>query len=152
MERGMNLLSMTQGRSQLEYPREQIFEDMSRCKPHIDAALEHTHSGDGRVTHTFQDIVEGVTRGQYQFWPGERSCMVTELIIYPQRKGVNVFLAGGDLDEILEMEKDLTEWAKIIGADHLSLTGRTGWTRALKEAGWGHPMVCLTKEITDGQK
>ena len=125
-----------------------LFDGLARCRPYIDAALAET--GVGRATHTFQDIVEGVTEGRFMFWPGERSCMITELISYPKRRGVHVFLAGGELEEILEMEKDLTKWAKSIGADHISLSGRAGWTRALKSAGWGHPLTTLTKELNDG--
>lgn len=102
------------------------------------------------MTHNFQDIVEGVTSRKYQFWPGERSCMITEVLGYPHRRGVHVFLAGGDLEEILDMEKSLSVWAKTVGADHMSLTGRKGWVKALKDAGWGHPMTVLTKEIDDG--
>lgn len=123
-----------------------LYEELARCRQWIDAPLDRTEIG-GRVTHTFQNIVEGVERGQFQFWPGERSCMITEVSEYPNRRGVHVFLAGGDLDEILEMEKSLTIWAKHIKADHLSLAGRKGWVKALKDAGWGHPLTTLIKEI-----
>ena len=130
MERGMNLQLTTQEPSD---PFRHLFDGLARCRPYIDAALNET--GVGRATHTFEDIVEGVSKGLFRFWPGEQSCMITELITYPKRRGVHVFLAGGDLDEILEMEKDLTQWAKSIGADHMSLSGRAGWTRVLKDAG-----------------
>jgi hypothetical protein len=135
----MNLQSQTQ-----EYSAPTLSEELERCREYIEAAL--THSG-GRATHKFQDIVEGVTKNQYQFWPGDHSCMITELVAYPEARGVHVFLAGGDLEEILEMEKSLTIWAKSIGADHLSLSGRPGWVKALKAAGWGHPLTSLSKEI-----
>ena len=140
----MNLQLTTQEPSD---PVRHLFDGLARCRPYIDAALKYTQGDDGRATHTFEDIVEGVTQGRYFFWPGDASCMITEIIYYPRRKGVHVFLAGGDLEELIEMQKSLSKWAKEMGADHLTLTGRKGWERALRDEGWKHPHTTLTKEI-----
>lgn len=46
----------------------------------IEQALEHSGG-----THGFEDIVEGVDRGRYQFWPGIRSVIITELLAFPRQ-------------------------------------------------------------------
>jgi hypothetical protein len=52
------------------------------------------HSGG---SHTFQNIVDAVQNEVMQFWPMEKSCLVTEVINYPNLKTLHIFLAGGDL-------------------------------------------------------
>lgn len=120
------------------------YDDIFRCKEYIIDALNQPMA---QPTHTFMDIVEGIESGRYQFWPGKQSAIVSEIMVYPQRKGLHLFLGGGDLQELIEMQRDLAVWAKEQGLDHVSLAGRMGWERALRDEGWGKHMVLMTKEI-----
>lgn len=123
-----------------------LYDELVRLRPHIDAALEY--SGE-MPTHTFNDIVDGIEAKKFQAWPGMRSILISEILAYPRKKGVHIFLAGGDLDELIDMQEDVATWAKAIGADHLSLCGRRGWKKALTDRGWGHEMMALTRELND---
>ena len=105
--------------------------ELERCRPWIEAALEY--SGD---THTFDDIVEGLAEGRMQLWPAPRGCMVTEIVIYPRKKVLNIFLAGGELDQLLDMNSDMNAWAKQQGCTGGTLTGRVGWKKVLEPMGW----------------
>jgi len=61
---------------------------------------------------------------------------------------IHVFLAGGDISEIEEIEKHITEWAKEQGCTALSLTGRPGWTRSfLQDIGYKFTQVQMIKEF-----
>ena len=82
-----------------------------------------------------------------QFWPADNSCLVTEIVVYPQKKVLNVFLGGGELDEILGMHADVIAWAKGQGCEAITISGREGWKRALKSHGWKPLHVTMTKEI-----
>ena len=108
--------------------------DWSRCKGWIEAALDE---GDG--THTMDDVVDGLLRGDYQFWPGERSACVTEIIEYPRRKALCFWLAGGDLFDLMQsIEPVAREWGEAQGCDLFLgyAIDRPGWSRALQRYGY----------------
>ena len=85
-------------------------EELERCRPWIEAALEYSGG-----THDFIDVAEGIYKGTMQLWPTPRGCIVTEIVVYPRKKVLNVFLGGGELDQILEMHEDVIAWAKAQG-------------------------------------
>ena len=116
--------------------------EIERCKPWIEAALGH--SGD---THTFEDIEAGIMTGRFQLWPGKTGCMVTEILVYPQRKVLNIFLAGGNLEQLFDMTNDMRRWAIAQDCDGAMLTGRKGWTRVLKSKGWSEKWTTMMMEF-----
>lgn len=71
-----------------------------------------------------------------QFWPAPRGCMVTEIVVYPRKKVLNIFLAGGELDQLVDMYDDMNEWAKAQGCTGGTMTGRVGWKKVLEPMGW----------------
>lgn len=119
-----------------------IQEELIRCKEWIESALDV-----GGKTHSFKDIVDGVLSGHMQLWGGENGCAVTEIVVYPNKKVLHVFLAGGKLEQITDMESDAVKWAKAQGCDGMSLSGRKGWVKALKNYDWKPQQVVLTKEF-----
>jgi len=110
---------------------EQFKAEIVRCRPWIEAALEYSGG-----THDFIDIAEGLYKGTMQLWPAEKGCIVTEIVVYPRKKVVNVFLGGGDLEQILDMHEDVIEWGKLQGCSALTMTGRFGWKKPLAKHGW----------------
>ena len=116
--------------------------EFERCRKHIEAALEYTGG-----THDIIDIYEGLYKGTMQLWPAKDSCLVTEIINYPKKKVLNVFLGGGDLTEILSMHDDVISWAKQQGCTALNMTGRFGWKKPLAKHGWEPMHTSYVKEI-----
>ena len=119
-----------------------VNEELTRCKDWIQSALDK-----GGNTHDFKDIVDGVLSGHMQLWPGEKGCGVTEIVVYPKKKVLHVFLAGGEMKTILEMEKDAIKWGKSQGCEAASISGRIGWKKVLDEYGWSPQQMVLVKEI-----
>tara|TARA_R110002110_G_scaffold312916_1_gene526254 strand:- start:266 stop:679 length:414 start_codon:yes stop_codon:yes gene_type:complete len=107
------------------------------------------HSGG---SHTFQNIVDAVQQEVMQFWPMEKSCLVTEVINYPNLKTLHIFLAGGDLEEIKSIDSTLEFLCQEIGADYISLSGRRGWIKALADIGYELSHVTLAKKVKDKEK
>lgn len=118
------------------------FAELARLRPQIEAALERAGG-----THGFTDIVSNIYRGNLQLWPGKQSAVVTEVMDAPLMRYVHIFLAGGDLDELTEMEKAICTWAREIGARRVTINGRTGWERALE--GYQRAHVALAKELVE---
>lgn len=116
--------------------------EFERCKPWIEAALEH-----GGGTHTYQDVLDGITSGRMQLWPAPRGCAVTEIVVYPRTQTLHVFLAGGEMDQLFDMIEDAAAWGRKQGCVKMTLSGRIGWQRAMKDLGWKPTMVVMEKDI-----
>lgn len=116
--------------------------DFARCRPHLEAALRFAQG-----THTIDDVADGITTGQYQFWPGKQCALVTEIYEFPQFKALNFFLAGGDLDEILSIEPQAIDFGRFHGCTMAIMTGRKGWERVLKPLNWQPNAVVFGKPI-----
>lgn len=116
--------------------------ELERCRPWIEAALEYSGG-----THVFDDIVQGILDGRMQLWPAPRGCIVTEIVVYPRKRVLNLFLAGGELDQILDMHDAVKAWAKEQDCEAAQLAGRLGWKRVLEPLGWKTQHVNFQKEI-----
>ena len=119
-----------------------LFDELNRCRQWIEAALELSGG-----THTFDDIVSAVYSGRMQFWPAEKACAVTEIVTFPRRKVLHIFLAGGDMQQIVDMDESATKFAKANGCSALTIAGRRGWKKVLNENGYVESFTTLTKEI-----
>ena len=63
-------------------------EELERCKPWIEAALEYSGG-----THDFIDVAEGIYKGGIcSCGLRQRGCIVTEIVVYPRKRMLNVFL------------------------------------------------------------
>ena len=122
-----------------------LFAELTRCRQWVEAALEHSGG-----THTFDDIVSAVYAGQMQFWPAENSCAVTEIVTFPRRKVLHIFLAGGEMQEIVDMDGPAADFAKANGCTAMTIAGRRGWKKVLSERGYEELNTALIKEINCG--
>ena len=123
-----------------------IQEELIRGKDWIESALKK-----GGDTHDFKDIVDGVISGHMQLWMGTNGCAVTEIIVYPNKKVLHVFLAGGDkgygIKQITDMHDDAMAWGKQQGCDGMTVAGRKGWKKVLQSRGWSAQFTTLLKEF-----
>lgn len=120
--------------------------EFARLEHHLENALEYSGG-----THTVEDVYVGIREGQYQFWSGEDSAIVTEIIYSPQKTTVNYFLAGGTLAELETMSERVERWAREeVQADNITLVGRPGWTRSfLRDGGYETQWTVMSKELRD---
>lgn len=115
-------------------------EQFDRCAPWIKDALEYSGG-----THSLEDVRAQIASGHAQIWPAEKAVVVTEIRVHPRKKVCNFWLAGGDLDQILDMLPHMESWAKDNGCDATTLNGRVGWKKVLKD--YQPQAMSFTKEI-----
>ena len=109
-------------------PTSSLADEFERCADYIVAALEYAgHS------HTLQDVWQAIANKQAAFFPLEKSAIVVEIVDYPQRATCRIWLAGGDMEELIEAEKDICIWARERGCDSMEIIGRKGWERQLRD-------------------
>lgn len=119
-----------------------IVQEIRRCLPWIADALSYSGG-----THEPTDVIEGILKGTMQLWPGPEACAVTEIVVYPNRKVLHVFLAAGNMEGIVDMQKSAEEWGKMQGCTAMTIAGRKGWARVLKDHGYEEKYVTLAKEL-----
>lgn len=113
---------------------------IERAQPWLEAALAH-----GQDTHGWDDVLMAVATGKAQFWPGETAAIVTEILDHPRCRALHIWLAGGNMDELLQMLPDIERWATEQGCKSVTITGRRGWQRVLQDYQTGN--VELFKEL-----
>jgi len=120
-------------------------DELIKSRDWIQSALDK-----GGDTHDFKDIVDGVMSGHMQLWSGANGCAVTEILVYPNKKILHVFLAGGKkghgIDQIMDMHDSAVEFAKRNDCQGMTVSGRAGWKKMLQSRGWKQQFVTLAKE------
>lgn len=87
-------------------------------------------------THTPEDVAQAVRDGRMQAWTRGDSLVVTEVVQYPRANALNVFLAVGDMDEVLSLIPEMAEFGRAHGCTKMRMQGRQGWARVLPRLGW----------------
>lgn len=116
--------------------------DIEQYRGLIEKALRYSGG-----THNSDDIIQSVMAGRMQIWPAKNSMAITEIIVYPRKKALHVFLAAGDKAELLDMIDAAREWGRSQGCTIMTTAGRFGWERVLGNVEWKKSMVVLEREI-----
>lgn len=107
----------------------------------LDAALR---SGNPDERH----IIEAIGSGDWTLWTSPGAAATTDFIEWEGRKALVFVLAGGNLDEILNVGAPAIEaWARENECKTTMLFGRRGWERKMKQTGYEYVATVLAKEI-----
>ena len=118
-----------------------LFAQLERCRAWLEAGLEGGF-------YTWEDLCSAIVHGRAYLWPGKNSAMVTQDEEYPSGERVmQVWTAGGDLNEILEMAPGVEAAARNRGCTAVLIEGRAGWARALKARGYEQWSVTVKKAL-----
>lgn len=112
----------------------------------IDKALCYSNR-----SHSVQDVMQRVAGGSAYLHELDNSIIITEIVEHPNHSVYHVFIACGDLDEVLDFVPIMEAEAKTFGCSYLSFTGRLGWHKVLKDKGWSTQLVTAYKEVQHGQ-
>lgn len=94
----------------------------------------------------YNDVLDFIKRGEFQFWSSENSCVITTVDVFPRIKQLTVAIGAGDLNEIDTIIRPvIEEWARRIECDTMLIMGRPGWQRALE--GYRRTAVVLEKRL-----
>ena len=101
-----------------------------RCKPYIEEALRYQGS------YTIDHVEDKISNGLFHLWAGKESALVTEFVIFPKHKVLNLLFCGGDYNELVEMLPSIEAFARAAECKRLYGGGRKGWSRKLKHLGF----------------
>lgn len=108
----------------------------------LEEALLH-----GGGTHSIADVFASVDKGTAQLWLDGDAVIVTEINCAPNEKELHFWLAAGPLDEVIALSEKLVGWGRLSGCTVATLTGRRGWTKALKPNGWEPQSVTMARRL-----
>jgi hypothetical protein len=109
----------------------------------LDAALAHA----GR-THRLEDVRALVEAGEAQLWASEHAAMVTVIEEDPLERRLLIWLAGGDLDDLVRsLRPQAEDWARRQGCRRVVVIGRAGWERALAPEGYAPLARIIAKDL-----
>lgn len=104
----------------------------------------------GGNTHTRQDIADGIANGRYQYWGDDQCCLVTEIVDYPQKRVLHLFIAAGNLTKLLdEYLPQVKEFAKEHGCSSLTSVSRKGFLKRFPAYGFKPRCVTFELELKD---
>ena len=98
-------------------------------------------------SHDIEDVLSEVLSGHAQFWETEHATVVTQVADHETYRALNIWLAGGDLHEIISLLKDAEVWATDHGCSVIEVTGRRGWKKVLAPYGFVERAVVLSKDL-----
>jgi len=90
----------------------------------------------GGNTHTLQDVIDLVRKGDAQFWENGDGTIVTEIHSYPRLKAISFWLMSGTIPDCMALEDDILAWARTEGCTMAISTGRKGWLYHARKTGW----------------
>jgi hypothetical protein len=122
---------------------EALYDEIDRCQFWIENALDRSAR-----SHHFQDVKDMIMRGDAHLWSTENGCCITCFSTFPATKMLQLWLLGGDFEEVYaDCSDKIEKWARENGCDQLFVNGRKGWERRLKDRGYTYAATILTKEI-----
>jgi hypothetical protein len=84
----------------------------------------------GGNTHTREDIAEGIKSGRFQYWGDDECCVVTEIIQYPRKRVLHLFIAAGNLNRLFDVYlPKVKSFAIDNGCSSLTSVSRKGFLR-----------------------
>lgn len=117
-----------------------IMAQLERCRPWLEPALEGSF-------WTWPEVEAGVIGNKAILVPGNKAAMLTEDQIYATGRVMHVWIAGGDMDELVAMAPGVEALARLRGCKTVTIDGRRGWERILKAFGYKLTSCTLQKEL-----
>jgi hypothetical protein len=97
---------------------------------------------------TMDVVKQLVDTGHMKLWAKENAVAATAEEDRLGQKILTIVLAGGNLNDLLQIEQDIESYARESGFCEIVINGRKGWGRVLK--GYKPHMVIMRKELNYG--
>jgi hypothetical protein len=86
--------------------------------------------------YTLNDILTAIAEGRMQSFVEGDSWIITQIVLFPRAKVLDVFAAIGDLDDLRILHDRILDFAAEMGAGVIRAYGRKGWLPDAARRGW----------------
>lgn len=87
-------------------------------------------------THSLDDIVDMINSGTMQSFVEGDTWVITQIIDFPRKRVLEVFLVVGDMSSALEIYNRVFAFAREEGCVLVRAFGRDGWQKWAAPRGW----------------
>jgi hypothetical protein len=88
-------------------------------------------------THSWEDFREELRDGRAQLFLSDHGVWVAQVVNFPRKRLLNVWLLAGELPEVMDLQKDVEAYARDMGcSDIVAPHVRFGLKDILKKTGW----------------
>jgi hypothetical protein len=108
----------------------------------LEAALDYMGSPD-----TIASLVEECRQGLMQCWHSDNAIVFTQVANDRDGRVLNVYLAAGDLSEVLALQGAFMSFGRDQGCHKAICHGRLGWARVLPQQGWTPTALLFERPI-----
>ena len=98
-------------------------------------------------THTIADVAQLLLDSRAQLWVDEDAIVVTEILQYPRKKVLRIWITTGELEPCLKLIRRVLKWGKEEDCDFAVGTGRRGWLKPLRREGWTETLAVYEQEL-----
>jgi len=99
-------------------------------------------------THSHDDVFIEYMQGRAWLFTSPKSAVLMRIETNPQGKSAEIWLCGGDLDELLiDLLPTLEEWAVKNGCRHMAYIGRNGWLKKMDKHGYQNGGSSMWREL-----
>lgn len=102
-----------------------------KCVELIKRALKR-----GGDNYTVKDVARTLHHGESQIFTNGDSCVITEIVVHPQRKELSVWIAAGTWDEIKPLQDPIKEFARRHGCERIIAHAHRAFTRKMESIGF----------------
>lgn len=96
---------------------------------------------------TIDDLRTQALERRVQWWGDERAAVATEVLSYPRRRILNLFMAAGELRRILALQNDVDAFAQDMGCSFMVAHARPAWGLVGKPLGWLPRSIQFVREV-----
>lgn len=90
----------------------------------------------GGDNYTIHDVARTLHHGETQIFTSGDSCVITEIVVHPQRKELSVWIAAGTWDELTALEEQVKDFARQHGCERIVAHAHRAFTRKLESLGF----------------
>ena len=92
-----------------------------------------------RRRYSHDDIFAEYMRGEATLFASDKSAVLVRIETNPRAKTAEIWLCGGDLDDLLEnLLPQIETWAIRNGCQDVAYIGRNGWLKKMDERGYSN--------------
>jgi hypothetical protein len=95
---------------------------------------------------TFDNVAARVEGGRYVMMANDDSCVLLDVVDWPNAREVHVFLGCGTQQGLDALDAPVTAFARVVGAKRITSYARKGFTHRMTP-GWKHVSNIYAKEL-----
>ena len=119
----------------MTYAWEELIADVEDLTPSMRNGIERALASGGG-THQLRHVLDALVDQSAQLWIRGDSLLITEVNDTPLLRELHIWIATGELEECIALSEDVAQWGSLNGCQAMTLDGRLGWKRALRQRGW----------------